>query len=385
MHSVALALIPWLDPQYILDHFGAIAVLVVCAIVFAETGLLIGFVFPGDSLLVITGLFAFDRGGSIGGIPIWVAALMIGAAAFLGGELGYYIGKKAGPPIFERKESGLFSKENVDRTNAFFHRFGPLAVILARFVPVVRTFAPIAAGVGRMNYKKYSLYNAIGAVIWGVGVTFLGYFLGYIPPIAYVVRNYIDVILILAVVVTVVPAGLHYWRTARKAKHAAEAEQAAQTRPTARLAPDPLTDPRTDAEWRDAPRPPRRPRNRGRLVRPGASRVCPAGQTPKYSRTIGAIPRNAFDRCDSAFFSSRVSCAAEPSASSGWKTGSYPCPPSPTGSVRTSPFHTASNRCSVPSGVTNAAAQTKAAVRSTTPSRFRSRSAMLSASTRVPA
>lgn len=228
MHSVALALIPWLDPQYILDHFGAIAVLVVCAIVFAETGLLIGFVFPGDSLLVITGLFAFDRGGSIGGIPIWVAALMIGAAAFLGGELGYYIGKKAGPPIFERKESGLFSKENVDRTNAFFHRFGPLAVILARFVPVVRTFAPIAAGVGRMNYKKYSLYNAIGAVIWGVGVTFLGYFLGYIPPIAYVVRNYIDVILILAVVVTVVPAGLHYWRTARKAKHAAEAEQATQ-------------------------------------------------------------------------------------------------------------------------------------------------------------
>lgn len=86
MHSVALALIPWLDPQYILDHFGAIAVLVVCGIVFAETGLLIGFIFPGDSLLVITGLFAFDRGGEIGGIPVWVAALMIGAAAFLGGE-----------------------------------------------------------------------------------------------------------------------------------------------------------------------------------------------------------------------------------------------------------------------------------------------------------
>ncbi|MFZ6991012.1 DedA family protein [Curtobacterium sp. RRHDQ66] len=218
MHSVALALIPWLDPQYILDHFGAVAVLVVCAIIFAETGLLIGFIFPGDSLLVITGLFAFDRGGAIGGIPIWVAALMIGAAAFLGGELGYYIGKKAGPPIFERKESGLFSKENVDRTNAFFHRFGPLAVILARFVPVVRTFLPIAAGVGRMNYKKYSLYNAIGAVIWGVGVTFLGYFLGYIPFVADLVRNYIDLILIAAVLVTVVPMALTYFRNARKAK-----------------------------------------------------------------------------------------------------------------------------------------------------------------------
>ncbi|MEN0102013.1 MAG: DedA family protein [Curtobacterium sp.] len=228
MHSVALALIPWLDPQYILDHFGAVAVLVVCAIIFAETGLLIGFIFPGDSLLVITGLFAFDRGGAIGGIPIWVAALMIGAAAFLGGELGYYIGKKAGPPIFERKESGLFSKENVDRTNAFFHRFGPLAVILARFVPVVRTFLPIAAGVGRMNYKKYSLYNAIGAVIWGVGVTFLGYFLGYIPFVADLVRNYIDLILIAAVLVTVVPMALTYIRNARKAKKAEQEQPTAE-------------------------------------------------------------------------------------------------------------------------------------------------------------
>ncbi|QQD76997.1 VTT domain-containing protein [Curtobacterium sp. YC1] len=230
MHSVALALIPWLDPQYILDHFGAIAVLVVCGIVFAETGLLVGFIFPGDSLLVITGLFAFDRGGEIGGIPIWVAALMIGAAAFLGGELGYYIGKKAGPPIFERKESGLFSKENVDRTNAFFHRFGPAAVILARFVPVVRTFAPIAAGVGRMDYKKYSLYNAVGAVVWGVGVTFLGYFLGYIPFVAHIVREYIDIILLAAVVVTVVPMALTYLRNARKAKHAGDTE--ATTAPT---------------------------------------------------------------------------------------------------------------------------------------------------------
>jgi membrane-associated protein len=217
MH-VALALIPWLNPNYILDHFGAVAVLIVCAIVFAETGLLIGFIFPGDSLLIITGLFAFDKGGEIGGIPVWLAALMIGASAFLGGELGYYVGKKAGPPIFERRESGLFSRENVDRTNAFFERFGALAVILARFVPVVRTFAPIAAGVGRMSYKKYSLYNAIGAFIWGTGVTFLGFVLGFIPPVANLVRNYIDVILLLAVIVTVVPAILTYLRNARKAK-----------------------------------------------------------------------------------------------------------------------------------------------------------------------
>ena len=231
MHSVALALIPWLDPQYILDHFGAVAVLVVCAIIFAETGLLVGFIFPGDSLLVITGLFAFDRGGAIGGIPIWVAALMIAASAFLGGELGYYIGKKAGPPIFERKESGLFSKANVDRTNAFFHRFGPLAVILARFVPVVRTFLPIAAGVGRMNYKKYSLYNAIGALIWGAGLTFFGYLIGYIPPVARFVSNYIDIILIGAVVITLIPTLFHYVQSVRKAKKKRIADEAAGTRP----------------------------------------------------------------------------------------------------------------------------------------------------------
>jgi membrane-associated protein len=220
MTTVTLALIPWLDPTYILHHFGSIAVLVVCAIVFAETGLLIGFIFPGDTLLVIAGLTAFDQGGHLGGVPIWLIALLVGASAFLGGEVGYLIGRKVGPPIFERRESGLFSKSNVDRTNAFFDRFGALAVILARFVPVVRTFAPIAAGVGRMSYRKYSLFNAIGALLWGAGVVFLGYVLGYIPPVAHFVRNYIDVILVVAVVLSVVPAVLTYVRNARKAsKH----------------------------------------------------------------------------------------------------------------------------------------------------------------------
>lgn len=218
MPHVALALIPFLDPNYILDHFGAIAVLVVCAIIFAETGLLIGFVFPGDSLLIITGVFAFDRGGDIGGIPVWAAMLMIGGAAFLGGEFGYLIGRKAGPPIFERRESGLVSREAVERTDHFFQRFGSRAVILARFVPIVRTFAPIAAGVGRMNYRKYTIYNAIGGLAWGTGMTMLGFVLGFIPPVANLVRSYIDLILVLAVALTVIPAALTYWRNARKAR-----------------------------------------------------------------------------------------------------------------------------------------------------------------------
>ena len=137
----ATALIPWLDPSNLIDGFGAFAIIGVCFIVFAETGLLIGFLLPGDTLLVITGLLTFQ---GIIGLDIWWVALAIGFAAFVGGEVGYLIGNKFGPRVFERKESGIFSRKNVERTNAFFVRFGALAVVLARFVPIVRTFAPVA-------------------------------------------------------------------------------------------------------------------------------------------------------------------------------------------------------------------------------------------------
>ncbi|MDF1479589.1 VTT domain-containing protein [Leifsonia sp. H3M29-4] len=210
-----MALIPWLDPETIIQGAGPWALLVVCFIVFAETGLLVGFLLPGDTLLVITGLLAFYPGI---GFDVWWVALAIGLSAFLGGEVGYLIGHKAGPRIFERKETGLFSIENVKRTNKFFERFGGLAVILARFVPIVRTFAPVAAGVGHMDYRKYTLYNLIGAVIWGVGLTFLGYLLGYVPILGDFVREYIDIILIGAVLITVIPTAFHYWQSTRKAK-----------------------------------------------------------------------------------------------------------------------------------------------------------------------
>jgi membrane-associated protein len=217
---VPSALIPWLDPETLINGFGAFALLGVCFIVFAETGLLVGFLLPGDTLLIITGLLTFT-----GVIPIniWWVALAIGFAAFLGGEVGYLIGHKAGPRIFERKETGLFSIENVKRTNGFFERFGGLAVILARLVPIVRTFAPVAAGVGHMSYRKYSLYNLIGALVWGAGLTFAGYLLGYIPPVADFVTGYIDLILLGAVVLTVIPTGIHYVQSSRKAKRNREA------------------------------------------------------------------------------------------------------------------------------------------------------------------
>jgi membrane-associated protein len=214
---VPAALIPWLDPETLVTGFGAFALIGVCLIVFAETGLLVGFLLPGDTLLIITGLLAFYPGI---GVDVWWVCLAIGFAAFLGGEAGYFIGHKLGPKVFEQKESGLFSRKNVARTNAFFHRFGGLSVILARFVPILRTFVPVAAGVGHMNYKKYTLYNFIGAMIWGAGLTLFGYLLGYIPPVADFVRGYIDVILLGAVVLTLIPTVFHYVQSARKAKKA---------------------------------------------------------------------------------------------------------------------------------------------------------------------
>ncbi|BDZ44375.1 DedA family protein [Naasia aerilata] len=241
MHT---ALIPWLDPDALITTFGAFALLGVCFIVFAETGLLIGFLLPGDTLLIITGLLTFygmhdlaEKGGIT--IPIWWVCLAIGFAAFLGGEVGYLIGHKAGPRIFERKETGLFSIENVRRTNKFFERFGGLAVIVARFVPIVRTFAPVAAGVGKMNYKKYSLYNLVGALIWGAGLTLIGYFLGYIPPLADFVRHYIDVILIGAVLIALVPTIYHYIQSTRKARKARAEGRAADAATAQALALDP--------------------------------------------------------------------------------------------------------------------------------------------------
>ncbi|WP_426181816.1 DedA family protein [Microbacterium sp. TWP3-1-2b2] len=214
MHHIAL--IPWLDPELIIGAAGPWALLVVCFIVFAETGLLVGFLLPGDTLLVIAGLLTHTN--NVFGLNIWLVALLIALAAFVGGEVGYLIGHKGGPAVFERKESGLFSRKNVERTNAFFERYGGLTVILARFVPIVRTFAPVAAGVGHMPWRKYSLYNLIGALLWGFGLTMLGYLIAYIPWIAHLVTEYIDIILLIAVGGTAIVTLWHYFSERHKVK-----------------------------------------------------------------------------------------------------------------------------------------------------------------------
>ncbi len=221
-----MALIPWLDPAAIIEGSRPWSLLVVCFIVFAETGLLVGFLLPGDTLLIMAGLLAnpltYPPDG-VFGLSAWWVALLIGLSAFLGGEVGYYIGHKGGPAVFERKESGIFSRRNVERTNAFFERFGGITIILARFVPIVRTFAPVAAGVGHMPWRKYTLYNFIGAVLWGFGLTMIGYGIGYIPGVGEFVAEYIDVILLAAVAGTVVFIVWHYFAERNKAKKAARA------------------------------------------------------------------------------------------------------------------------------------------------------------------
>lgn len=232
MHGLVstAALIPWLDPNIIIQSSGGWALLVVSLIVFAETGLLIGFILPGDTLLVISGLLTNTN--HIFGVDIWIVALCISLGAFLGGELGYYIGKKTGPAIFERKDSGLFSKENVDKTMYFFDKYGPWAVVVARFVPIVRTFAPVAAGVGKMSYARYSLYNVLGALLWGFSLTFLGFAVGYVPWIADLVVEYIDLILLAIVVGSIGIILVHYFWQRHKVQreHAVAAESNAAER-----------------------------------------------------------------------------------------------------------------------------------------------------------
>ena len=192
-----------------LTNLGDIAFWVVLGIIFAECGLLIGFFLPGDSLLFLTGLFIAS--GAIS-INIWVGVTLLFLAAVIGNLTGYWIGYKAGPALFNKPESRIFRQEYVDKTNQFFNRYGGRAIIMARFVPIVRTFITAVAGIGRMDFGKYALFSAIGGFLWAVGVTLAGYYLGNIP---FVEQN-IELILILVVFVSVVPMIFEYIRHRRQ-------------------------------------------------------------------------------------------------------------------------------------------------------------------------
>ena len=163
-----------MNPKSLIETFGTVGVL---AIIFAESGLLVGFFLPGDSLLFTAGLLTSQ--GTLN-LPV----IMVGAAlaAIAGDQVGYLIGKRAGPALFKRPDSRFFKQKNVERAHAYFEKNGPKTVILARFLPVIRTFTPVVAGVGEMEYRRFVTFNVIGGVLWGAGVTLLGRILGDTVP-----------------------------------------------------------------------------------------------------------------------------------------------------------------------------------------------------------
>ena len=160
---------------------GPAALLVAMGIVFAETGLLVGFFLPGDSLLFTLGILA---AGGLLQMPLWLVAVGLLVAAVAGDQVGYLIGRRFGPRVFSRSGSRFFSRSHADRAHAFFARHGPKAVVLARFVPVVRTFTPVVAGVARMPRRRFTAYNVAGALAWTTGLLTVGFYLGGVPLIA---------------------------------------------------------------------------------------------------------------------------------------------------------------------------------------------------------
>jgi membrane-associated protein len=203
----------WLDPETLLDWMGGFAFPGMLLVVFAECGIFA--ILPGDSLLFVTGLFVADGWAYAPGIVPTILAII--AAAWLGNLCGYAIGYRVGPALF-KPDARLFKQAYADTSHVFFEKYGPRAVILARFVPIVRTFITLMAGVGRMSPRVYVLYSGIGAVLWGAGVTLAGYWLGQFE----VIKNNIDAICVLIVLLSVIPMVLHYLAD-RSAKRRARA------------------------------------------------------------------------------------------------------------------------------------------------------------------
>ncbi|MBX9244804.1 VTT domain-containing protein [Actinotalea ferrariae] len=198
----------FLDAEKLIESFGRWALIGVVVVVFIETGLLFPFL-PGDSLLFTAGMLVAQENIHV---PLWLLCLSIFLAAFLGDQLAFAIGRKAGPKIFNRPDSRFFKQQYIDQTYAYFDKYGGRTIIVARFIPFVRTYAPVAAGVGHMNYRHFVSYNVIGAFLWGVGVTVLGYLLGNVTFI----KENIELILIGIVGLSVVPIAVELLRARSK-------------------------------------------------------------------------------------------------------------------------------------------------------------------------
>jgi len=187
------------------------------AIVFAETGLMVGFFLPGDSLLVTAGVFA-----AAGKLNIWSLNALLMAAAVAGDTAGYWFGRRVGPALFKRPKSLLFNPDHLRRAHDFYEKHGGKTIIIARFMPVIRTFAPIVAGMGEMNYRRFLSFNVFGGVFWVASMTGIGYFLGRIPG----VREHIEVVILIVVFLSILPGIIAFGREWMKKRRSARARAA---------------------------------------------------------------------------------------------------------------------------------------------------------------
>jgi membrane-associated protein len=195
----------FLDPEHLVNTFGLIGLVV---ILFAECGLLVGFFLPGDSLLFTAGLLV---AGGVFTVPLWVLLVALPLAAIAGNLVGYWIGRRLGPAVFSRPDSRLFKAEYVHKSQAFFDRNGNRTILLARFVPIIRTFATVMAGASLMDFRRYAVWSVIGGVLWAGGVTLLGYWLGQVT----VVREHVELFILGIVALSLVPVVIEVVRNRR--------------------------------------------------------------------------------------------------------------------------------------------------------------------------
>ncbi|MBO0681369.1 VTT domain-containing protein [Mycolicibacterium sp. S2-37] len=216
-----LALMPdFLDPLTLLGYFGTWALVGLLVVVFVESGVLFP-ILPGDSLLFVAGMLAAGTaaaeadGGTVVNFELWQLLVFIPIAAILGGQVGYWIGRNVGTAMF-KPDARFLKQKYLDEAHLFFEQRGPFAIVIARFVPIVRTLAPLTAGAARMSYPVFAVFNILGAVVWGVGLTLLGYWLGQFE----IIQKLLEPIFILIVVASVAPMFIEWFKRRRAARRA---------------------------------------------------------------------------------------------------------------------------------------------------------------------
>ena len=202
-----------LDPKDLIDKVGLVGIWL---IVFAESGLLIGFFLPGDSLLFTAGFFASAPSSIPSELHLNLPLLLVGSfvAAVAGDQVGYLFGHRVGETLLERPDSRFFKRRHVEKAQRFFDKHGPKTIVLARFVPIVRTFAPIVAGMSSMRYRTFVIYNVVGGALWAIGVTLLGYFLGQVA----VVEENLEIAVLVIVAISFLPVAIELLRARAEAK-----------------------------------------------------------------------------------------------------------------------------------------------------------------------